>query len=204
MIFNLDREFVFVHVQKTGGMSIKKALSTIDGCVETNYHDFVSNLDNPEKFFKFSFVRNPFDRIVSWYNMGIKKNINSKLVGYDNTFWEYLLENSTNFSEFLNCTEKIMEYKDIGKPYFKSISFNQLDYFKDINGNIIMDYIGRFENIKDDFDKICNLLNINNLELPHINKFQHDDYRSYYTTKDIDKVTSLYSEDLKYFNYKFE
>ncbi len=205
MIFNDNKKFAFVHIQKTGGISISSVLNNINGSVNNNRHDFIKNLINPDDYYKFAFVRNPFDRIVSWYNMGISKNKNAHIVGYDNDFWKYLLENSNSFSDFLKCTDDILEKDDnIPEPYYKSIRFNQLDYISDINGNVAVDFIGRFENIESDFNRVISKLSIECKSLPHLNSFAHKDYKSYYTSKDVDCVLSLYKKDIEYFNYKFE
>ncbi len=205
MIYNIEKKYAFVHIQKTGGISVSSILGEIQGSINTNQHDFISNLNHPENYFKFSFVRNPFDRLLSWYNMGVLNNKNHKITGYTNDFWKYLLENSNDFSSFLRCTDIVLEKCDhLIEPYNKSISFNQLDYISDIKGAVAVDFIGRFENIQDDFGEITKMLNINNKKLPLLNSFPHSDYRSYYNSKDVDYVSLLYKRDIEYFNYKFE
>ncbi len=203
MIKNDKYNFIFVHIQKTAGSSITDSLSKLEGNKRIGYyHSFIRNnkIDNIDSYFKFCFVRNPWDRLVSWYNMMINKNTH-------NDFSRYLLENSNNFSEFLNLTDVINEgmaheYND-ENPYPKSISFNQLDYISDNSGNILVDFIGRFENLNNDFDYVMNKIGITNYHLPHINKFKHDDYKKYYSDKDIEKVYNMYKRDIDYFGYKF-
>lgn len=85
--------------------------------------------------------------------------------------------------------------------YPKSLSFNQLDYISDNNGNIAVDFMGRFENINDDFRIIKNKIGITNTKLKHLNKFEHRDYREYYSDNDIEKVYKMYERDINYFNY---
>jgi hypothetical protein len=194
MIFNVERKFAFVHIQKTGGISMETVLCKIPGTTKTNQHEFLDRLEDPGSYFKFGFVRNPFDRLVSWYNMGIRK-------GPINTFWKYILNNSNNFSEFLDCREEIVESGEI-TPYLKSIAFNQVDYLVDSFGNM-PDFIGRYENISDDFNLLMSRLSLKNA-LPHLNKFEHADYRTFYKPRDVDKVEKLYERDISYFNYKFD
>jgi hypothetical protein len=203
MILNKKYNFLYVHIQKTAGTSISHKLFELDNTVLLNYaHSFIDSIDYStyNKFYKFCFVRNPFDRLVSWYNMMLHK-------GVHNDFSEYLLVNSKNFSEFINLTKIIYEKNKLewdGKtPYPKSIGFNQLDYVSDNEGNVLVDFIGRFENLNEDYDKIIEKIGVKNLPLPHLNKFEYKDYRTYYTDKDIEKVYKMYEKDIKYFGYEF-
>ena len=69
MILNHSRKFAYVHIQKTAGTSITSVLRAMPGTVTTLPHDFISSVEVPEGYFRFTFVRNPWDRLVSWYNM---------------------------------------------------------------------------------------------------------------------------------------
>jgi hypothetical protein len=200
MVINQKNKFIFVHIQKTAGISIKNSLLSIEGTEKiNNSHSFLKTLylESPEEYFKFCFVRNPWDRLVSWWNMMKNKGIH-------NDFSKYLLE-AKNFSGFLEKTEIINEtldgsIKDLGYP--KSISFNQLDYISDSEGKVLVDFIGRFENINEDFLKISEKMGFD-LKLSHLNKFDHPDYRKYYGDKDIEKVYLMYKRDIDFFGYEF-
>lgn len=201
MIINNEKLFFFVHIQKTAGTSISEVLFKIKNTKSLNYsHSFINSVNENDynDYFKFCFVRNPFERLVSWYEMFINKGIH-------NDFSEYILKNSNNFSEFLDLTniiyeKNISEY--VSQPYPKSISFNQLDYISN-NGKILVDFIGRFETINSDFDFIMNKIGITDYNLPYLNKFNCGNYRRYYSDKDIEKVYNLYKKDIDFFDYKF-
>jgi chondroitin 4-sulfotransferase 11 len=192
MLTNHKKKFIFVHIQKTAGLSItntlKKDKNTIKVCQQ---HTFLNNCNYNKDYFKFCFVRNPWDRLVSWYNMMVNKGIHNK-------FSDYLLK-TKNFSEFLTYTDIILDID--GK---KSISFNQLDYISDDEGNVLTDYIGKFENINEDILEIGKKIGYNDFTIPHINKFPHKDYRTYYTDKEIELVQEMYKRDIDYFGYKFD
>ena len=203
MLVNDNHNFLFVHIQKTAGSSITDVLSKTEKTKKLVYaHSMVNTIDitKYQNYYKFCFVRNPFDRLVSWYNMLIHKK-------HNNDWSKYVLQNSKNFSGFLDLTDVIME-KNLSEKrsvinYPKSISFNQLDYITDVDGNIVMDHIGRFENLVEDFDIVMKNIGINKYHLPHINKYKHKNYREYYTDKDIEKVYAMYKRDIEYFNYNF-
>jgi hypothetical protein len=201
MLVNKRYKFLFVHIQKTAGSSICDNLQELRG---TKYlgrqHSFLSHYKIPGGYFKFAFVRNPWERLVSWYNMMTYRKVH-------NDFSAYLLANANNFSEFLDCTDIIVETKDTFKmdkvDYVKSIAFNQLDYLTDRDGKIGVDFIGRFESLQDDYNKVMKAIGLPGKNLKHINKYDRDDYRKYYTEEDIEKVKCLYKRDIEYFKYTF-
>lgn len=203
MIINHKYKFIFIHIQKTAGTSITNSLYGIEGTENLHHsHSMLNSIDINEfkDYFKFCFVRNPFDRLLSWYNMILKK-------GLHNDWSNYILKNSTNFSEFLNLQDVILEKNPLELQslvdYPKSLTFNQLDYVTDNLGRIQCDFFGRFENINQDFEYLSEKLNIK-LELNHLNKFEHKLYKEYYNDKDVKIVENLYKKDLEYFKYTFD
>lgn len=194
MLKNDYYNFVFVHIQKTAGTSITAALKQIPGTHNTHMtHGYLKNYNYPKEYFKFCFVRNPWDRLVSWYNM--HKNLKTL-----SPFPTYTMKNTNSFSDFLKKTEFTEEY-----GIKKSIYYNQLDYVSDDEGNILVDFIGKYENLNEDFNKIKEKLNLKDIEIPVLNKLRKDgdDYRKYYTDEEIALVSKMYEKDINYFNYKF-
>ena len=78
----------------------------------------------------------------------------------------------------------------------------QVDGLK-INGKIGVLHFIRFENLQEDFDKICSTLNIPKTALPHKNASIREGYSSYYTDETREFVRNFYREDLQYFGYEF-
>lgn len=72
------------------------------------------------------------------------------------------------------------------------------------NGRVIVDFIGRYENIDEDFSYIFKKINIPEAVLPHINKFDHDHYMNYYSKEMINEVNSFAEEDFVNFYNKQE
>lgn len=72
----------------------------------------------------------------------------------------------------------------------------------DDNGELIVDYIGRFENLNLDVKTIFSRLNIE-ASLPHLNKGNRGEYYSFYDNEAKEMVETLYSDDISYFNYSF-
>lgn len=201
MIVNDSLKFLFVHIHKTAGTSITINLAGLEGTYLFENHHSLYNKEEGKfrDYFKFCFVRNPWARIFSWYNM-------MKSKGVHNAFSAYLLENDPDFSTFLTRTGIVMEtYPEeikTNNPYPKSISFNQLDFITDKSGKILVNFIGRFENLEADYQQVQRIIGFDN-PLGHHNKFGHDHYRRYYSDKDIERVYKLYKRDIDYFGYTF-
>jgi chondroitin 4-sulfotransferase 11 len=203
MLVNKDQNFLFVHIQKTAGTSITHELLDVVGTEHLYYpHSLLKHVPLTPSYrdmFVFGFVRNPWDRLVSWYNMSLKK-------GPINSFHKYTLDNSNNFSEFMRCLEVVEEEMDgyiSNSIYYKSLKFNQIEYLSDANDQVLAKFIGRFESLQDDMNLLSQLLQIPFKPLKMINNNLHNDYRMYYKDKDIEWVAKTYEKDINYFNYSF-
>lgn len=160
--------FVFVHINKTGGTSIRHALNL--GL--TPYHLTAREIREryPESCDKFSFalVRNPWDRLVSFGH--------SLRIPVD---W-----NEPNKFDRLDL-----------RP--------QVDFIMDEAGQPMVDFIGRYENLAEDFATICDRIGIPTPPLPHLNASRHRHYRDYYDESAKQFVAEKYAEDIERFGYSF-
>ncbi len=129
--------------------------------------------------FKFSFVRNPFDRIASsfaymrrWYN-----------------------QNNQPKPDCLNSFKKYIT--SIDQPQYK---LSQYEFTKGC------DFIGRYENLKTEFNNLCNILGLefDPNRLPHVNKTKRKHYSKFYDDECIEITSNLFAKDLERFNYTFE
>lgn len=202
MIINYKHRFLFVHIQKTAGTSVTEALGQLEGSQRLGYdHSMVASVEASvyDGYVVFCFVRNPFDRLVSWWNMMLHK-------GAHNDFSRYLLSRSSSFSAFLDCTEVVYEENPLERcmdqPYPKSIAFNQLDYITGGDGRLAVNLMGRFECLEADFKRVSDAIGVQ-LVLPHSNAFGRRHYRDYYSPADVEKVRRMYKRDLDYFGYDF-
>ncbi len=216
MLISHKHKFIFIHIQKTGGSSIETALKSIDpnaleeivpiqknSPILKGRHRFALEIkqavgkDIWESYFKFAIVRNPFDRLVSWQTMIKKKYANPHV---QNKFWEYISANSHDFDSFIkNCTTTIIDIDN--DP--KSTIFNQWEYVSNKHGSLIIDYIGRFENLSQSFKEICTKIGIKKTSLPFENKTNHKHYSQYYTKELQDIIETRYKKDIQMFNYNF-
>lgn len=144
--------------------------------------------------FSFVFIRNPWDKVISSYESYFKKL-------------------HPDFNKFLLWVEKIVEYEKDGLCFiFKdknkesmNTHFKEQHKFVNYNGEQIVNFIGRHENINNDFKKVCELTKVQYMSLEKINataKKKH--YSTYYNDEQMAMVGEIYKTDIELFNYKFE
>ena len=142
--------------------------------------------------FKFCIVRNPYDRMVSLWEYTHERQTSGD--------WEYRYH-SYNFKDFCKWISQV-DIKPVGL-------YNEAEYSL-LNQQVCwipddIDYIVRYEKLKDGIDEVCNILEIKDFKLPWENKQAHiRDYKVYYDDKTIEIVSKLYKDDISRFNYKYE
>lgn len=207
MLFSPDKKILFIHIQKTGGSCIEHILlQNVPGVQKIfGMHDHARwcrqrmPADIWNEAFKFAFVRNPWDRLVSWYSM-IEQRAAAKPRHELNKLLQYASATAPTFSDFIEkCTATIFDNDGI-----KSFMFNQIDYITDENGGLIVDFVGRHERFSQDMEEVLNKLGIKGYDIPHINKSKHTHYSHYYTERTRQIVAERYARDIEYFGYRFE
>ncbi|NEQ09195.1 MAG: sulfotransferase family protein [Moorea sp. SIO4E2] len=218
MILSYSHKFIFFHISKVAGLSIREALKDYvrepekfkiarppknlgykpnlfyemwqSSLLHAKARDAKKELDEEvfNSFYKFAFVRNPWDWQVSYYHFILKEttHIRHKLVKSMGSFEEYL--------------EWVIKTKN---PFAKGTTKLQKDVITDADGKLIVDFVGRYETLAQDFDYICKVLSID-ASLPHLNKTIHRDYRSYYNEKTKKLVGEYCQEDIDLFGYTFD
>ena len=201
MLVSDSHKLVFVHIQKTGGVTVHELLRERIPDLRNILarHEFarrgMAELNDWDEYFKFAFARNPWDRLVSWYTM---------ITTFDKTgneLWWYVHDNSSTFEEFIhNCTGEV-EIKE-GVSY--SFAYNQLDYVTDEHGNLLVDFIGRLENLDEDIQEVFRRIDLELETVPHHNRSGHRHYSTFYTPETEMIVRERFNRDIEYFGYKFE
>lgn len=204
MIFSENKKFIFIHIPKTGGTSVKTALKRVslkENVVPLKYkttssqirkHDVairVRDILNEKiwkSYYKFAFVRNPFDWVVSLYHY-IKK---------DKKDPRYQIANKLNFKDFMRWFDKASSEKYPAR-------LGQKSYITNKKGKIIVNFVGKLENFTEDFSKVCKSLNIKNTYLPRVNITNHKKYTKYYDSDTISLVGRIFKEDLRFLGYSF-
>ena len=183
------RNFIFVRVAKTGSSSIIKVLfpkktwrrrtkvNDWEKFDPNHYPLFkikeVISKEKYESYFKFAFVRNPYDRCLSAWKYSLKKGFTNP----DNNFPNYV---------------KHLNQNNTDAKYFSQYEF--------VEG---CDFVGKLENLQEDFNIICDKIGIPQKQLPHINKSKHKHYTEYYDEETKQIVAERYAKDIEYFRYEF-
>ena len=208
MLISHKYKFIMIHIQKTAGSSLTKALQEMDDCsidyISTSPNfinskhakhihakdlkEFISD-DIWRSYFKFAFVRNPYDRLVSWYNMCTKVIPNSAT---DNPFIAYVRDQIVTFDNFVKSDDALI----------KPTIINQTEYLVDDKGSFLVDYVGKFEDINEEIIKISNIIG-ERIKMQHLNRNIHKHYKTYYTNETKDIVEKKFSMDIRNFSYNF-
>lgn len=198
MILSHKTQSIFIHIQKTGGSSIEAALRAKDpdACeVRTESHRRHDSARDVlplvpavvwSRYFKFAFVRNPWERLVSWYQMCIDSP-------RPNQFASYVRVNAPTFTDFVTRTTTGMG---------RRTTINQLEYITDEQGTLLVDFVGRYENLARDYAIVRERLGLEHA-LPHINASAHGDYQRYFSPETRDVVAQRFARDIAYFGYAF-
>lgn len=224
MFCSSDYRCIFVHVPKTGGASINRTIKhylkpaevfgprKIDmGIQPRRFAWEIKNRWASEQqwneYFKFAYVRNPWDAIVSIFH---------------NILQSDLPQNLTDVKEDKRILKRILvEYFD---KQGKDLSFsnfvehcvwaNALDcrfsyhwkpqylHVTDPEGNIILDFVARFESFDRDWEKIQAEIGLR-VDLPRLNRSFHQAYREYYNQTLRDIVARRFERDIDLFGYQY-
>lgn len=191
-----ELECIYIHIPKCAGISIIQHLFGGMGDRHQTismYRIFYSKEDF-DKYFKFTIVRNPWDRVVSAFEFLTSGGLNYR----DSEWTRSNLEKYESFQDFVKHGLKLPT----------TISFThfipQYKFVCDGYGKILVDYVGRYENLDADFGFICKKLGVRG-SLPRLNSSQrNNDYRVYYDDEAASIVGRVYRKDIKLFQYTFD
>lgn len=213
-MISLSKSFLFVHIPKTGGNSIQgvfrkysedkiitpkahqdgierfEVFSTFGGLGKhatlLDYKREAKNINVYKSLFKIATVRNPWDRLISYYfspNRGVKE-------------WD-----RESFIKLLSEVKPIKYYikENNDKESSETVSIDpghdQLDSD--------MDYIIHFENLDHDFKKVCSLIDIYPEKLPKRNVSSRKHYSFYYDDELKEMIRRKFKDEIECFGYEY-
>jgi hypothetical protein len=183
---------IFIHMPKAAGISVCQALygNLANGHAPIGEYQFIFPKADFDAYFKFTFARNPWDRLHSAY-VFLKKGGTCDI---DRRFGESLPNSFEDFVQRLT-PKSIYSYVHL---------VPQTDFLRSYTGKeLAVDFVGRFENLEQDFEKVRQRVNPA-ARLEHRNKTSgRTDYREAYTPKMIDIVRSVYEKDVEILGYAF-
>lgn len=207
MLISKKHQFIFIHIYKNAGTSVTNALrpfaasqwknqisrilnrfhiSTQFGPQPFPDHSTASDIinimgkDNFNSYFSFAIVRNPWDWQVSLYKYMLKNTAHHQ---------HELAKGFGNFDEYIRwrCAEEVRFQKD---------------FIYSEDGELLVNYVGRFETIDDDFEKICSHIGIS-ASLPKLNVSNSKPYQDYYNKETEELVRKTFHTDITLFGYDF-
>lgn len=218
MFLSPRHRILFVHIAKTGGTSIRAALSRLHWTdpyavpihlvnALTRMLKYKTGAKFPRhakaiaayecigepfwsQLFKFTFVRNPWDlQVSSWYHL---QGLPGARTDDFDTFGDFLRH---KFDQ-----DRPFEY------YYEASRQLQTSYIVDLSGRVIVDFVGRFERLNEDFAEACRLGGVPQIELPHKRHStkRSRDYRTYYDDTTAQLVADHYAQDIELFGYSFD
>lgn len=207
MIVSHKHRFIFAAIPKTGTHSVRHGLREHMGSddieqarlfVEKKFpipelarlgHGHISLAEvrpflGEEMFsdyLKFAFVRNPFDRFVSYCAFATSRE-----------------------GAFARDPQRVMRHFLFVAPPHQHIIFRPQHLFlTDRDGTLLADMLGKVEEMQQSYDAICARIGIASTPLDHANRSQRGDYRDYYNQELIDGVAKIYARDLDLFGYEY-
>jgi hypothetical protein len=212
LLVSHEHRFIFIHVPKSAGRSIRQALQPYATDVRGFWLNRAvaacgrrGNLFAPARYrwlrshstarqgraylpdrifghyFKFAFVRNPWDWLVSYYHF-VTSRPKHRL--------HRRIKSMGGFDPYVRTT--------CSQP-----KFLQKDFVTDKYGQLMVDFVGRFENLSSDFADVCRRIGVS-ADLGRRNTSQHHDYREYFSDELRDCVSKAYAQDIELFDYDFD
>lgn len=199
---------IFVHIPRTGGSSIENVIWPGERGAADLWMGFVRPHHNKHQtgglqhlyarhirqevgeetfqdFFKFAFVRNPWDKLVSLF----------AYLGRRPDLREFMsVPEGTPFADFIELAAQSGHVQ----------AAPQVDFIYSEDGEPLADFIGRFERLAEDAATVFARIGLEEAILPAANASARSrDYRAYYDDATAQRVADLYARDIERFNYRF-
>jgi hypothetical protein len=146
-----------------------------------------------DTYLKISFVRNPWDRLVSLFTWRTKNNPAMKP---RKRFYHHL---GVPYDEFAQIKKHFLEYA--------RSDWETNDRFYIMDGELCVDFVIRYEDLAGTFNQLCDRLGVARIELPHlktgIRPTKHH-YSDYYDDATRELVAQKHKHDIRLFGYRFE
>lgn len=206
MFISHEHKCIFVHIPKTAGTSIHSFFKSLYNVKRENWRDPEPELHHRtlrqildehgdcKNYFKFAFVRNPWDRLLSGYcdfvqRRGIKYSEKKRLK-------LPLAQQYANFEDFCIQFSTSSWCKDV---HFKP----QIDFIT-LGNSLAVDFLGRYENLEKDFCTVCDAIGVKSShQLPKERDTIHKTYLKEYTDESSKKIAAFFADDIKLLNYDY-
>lgn len=212
----VNQKAVYIHIPKTGGSSVRHLFPNFNGIIDhITTEELLQLYPEMKHKYLFAFVRNPWDRMVSLYHFIQTLKFNERK-GWVTLPWilTYLYKYPRMFNNvythfyYIKLTKKYENFTDFVKDIHNNLEWcmlkPQYDYLYSKEDKLLVNYVGKFENIQKELDKVTDVININREILPKVNATEHVHYSQYYNEETKEIISKIYRKDIEKFNYKFE
>jgi hypothetical protein len=187
---------IMIHIPKSAGTSVSRALyGRPVGHYKASDYLAISRKEF-KKYFVFSIVRNPWDRVVSAYSFA-KQGGTDYVQPLPNDIYK-----SPQFSDFKTFVMRWLAFQDLSKC---DVVFQPQHIFVcDTDKHILVDYIGRYEALNDAIEYVSRQVN-KSISIKALNKSERQTrYQDYYDDETKQMVARLYADDISIFSYSFD
>jgi hypothetical protein len=189
-----QKQCIFVHITKSAGTSIAKSLfGELPYHYTARQYRVIFGRKTFNQYFKFAFVRNPWDRLHSAFSY-LKNggwNENDKM-------WA-----EKNIRQLDNLNDFVIHWLNRDRLHSHIHFWPQMDFVADNSGRPLIDDLAYFETIEEDYERLA--IRIGAVSpLAHVNASRKVDYREAYSPDAIEKVGELYASDVQSFGYTFD
>ena len=180
-------DWIFIHINKTGGSSVEKALGMRFD--HRNAREKIAAVGRGvwDRKFTFSIVRNPWDKVVSHYHYRLKNG----QAGFR--------DGGPSFNDWVRLAYGERDPRYYNQPQMFA---PQMDWIGDDRDRILVQFVGRFERLDADFKEICARIG-RTAELPHLKATRHAHYSTYYDAASRDIVARHFERDIRHLGYDF-
>lgn len=204
--YNLKLNFIYVHIPKTAGTSMEaihwvgkgqNKHEGIDYFAEMSKHTKDGDLDL-DRFWKWCFVRDPYTRFMSGVVNHVLKG--RYIAGSIDNEIEEIEKFAVRHGDGYDYPGHAAQSRETGFNRFGVLKEQNL--YTNLDDKMVMDFVGKFENLKEDWDKVCDHLEQPRAKLPHKVRGFHKDYDRLYTDKVRNIVADYYGKDFELFDYE--
>lgn len=190
---------IFIHVPKTGGLSIGNALFNRAPSWHLSVRAYCLMYSGQEyrQFFKFAFVRDPWDRVASAYRFLTRGGVEER----DRKWRDDNLRADESLRDF------VKRWLNPRSARSEIHFVPQIEFLRRVPwGPVEVDFVGRFENLAEDFEEVCRRLGVF-ADLGHVNRTSssasEEGSRSAYDREAMEIVAEVYRDDILTFGYRF-